>query len=99
MKKIVILLLSLAVCFSSLPAKAADACEVVICMYGKVTGNSQKECSGAEGDFFGLNGFKKKGRFDPTKTAEMRQSLLDQCSTADPAKVSQIISMFGRIRG
>ncbi|OVZ83559.1 conjugal transfer protein [Yersinia kristensenii] len=98
-KSTVVLLPLLFVGLSSLPAIAADPCEVVICMYGKVTGNSPSECNSAEGQFFSINAFKKKGRFDPTKTADMRKSLLGSCPMADPSKISEIISKFGRIRG
>ena len=39
---------------------AADPCEVVLCMYGKATGNSGgSECSSAERAFFKINAFKK----------------------------------------
>lgn len=38
---------------------AADPCEVVLCMYGKATGNSGGgECSSAERAFFKINAFK-----------------------------------------
>ena len=37
---------------------AADPCEVVLCMYGKATGNSGgSECSSAERAFFKINAF------------------------------------------
>ena len=79
---------------------AADPCEVVLCMFGKVTGNSGgSECSSAEKAFFNINSFKKKGRFDPSKTSNMRKALLGECKAADPAAIAKIISQFGRIRG
>lgn len=81
------------------PVFAVDVCEVVICMYGKVTGNSPSECNSAERQFFSINAFKKKGRFDPTKTADMRRALLVRCSGADPKDIAEIISSFGKIRG
>ncbi|WP_373919854.1 conjugal transfer protein [Yersinia rochesterensis] len=47
------------------PVFAADVCEVVTCMYGKMTGgDGGEDCRAAERDFFSLNAFKKKGRFD-----------------------------------
>ncbi|STT05023.1 putative lipoprotein [Klebsiella pneumoniae] len=47
---------------------AADPCEVVLCMYGKATGNSGgSECSSAERAFFKINAFKKHHRFNPGK--------------------------------
>lgn len=84
----------------STPSFAADPCEVVLCMYGKVTGNSGgSECRNAENAFFELNAFKKHHRFDPGKTFDMRKALLGQCSSADPAAVSKILSTFGKARG
>ncbi|HDX9051760.1 TPA: conjugal transfer protein [Yersinia enterocolitica] len=84
----------------STPVLAADVCEVVVCMYGKVTGgDGGKDCTAAERDFFSINAFKKKGRFDPTKTADMRKALLNGCSGADPVEISKIIAKFGTIRG
>lgn len=84
----------------SAPSFAADPCEVVLCMFGKVTGNSDgSECSSAEKAFFNINSFKKKGRFDPSKTSNMRKALLGECKAADPAAIAKIISQFGRIRG
>lgn len=92
-------LLCLAASFSE-PSLAADPCEVVLCMYGKVTGNSGgSECSSAERAFFSINAFKKHHRFNPGKTFEMRRDFLAQCAGADPAAVSQILSRFGRLRG
>ncbi|EAX8328950.1 conjugal transfer protein [Salmonella enterica] len=79
---------------------AADPCEVVLCMFGKATGNSGgSECSSAERAFFKINAFKKHHRFNPGKTFNMRKSFLGQCRSADPAAVSKILSKFGRMRG
>ncbi|MBS0847033.1 conjugal transfer protein [Citrobacter sp. JGM124] len=96
---IAVALLCLTACTST-PTFAADPCQIVLCMYGKVTGNSGgSECRSAEKAFFSLNAFKKKGRFDPSKTSNMRKVLLGQCKTADPAAIAKIIGEFGRIRG
>ncbi len=55
---------------------AADPCEVVLCMYGKATGNSGgSECSSAERAFFKINAFKHH-RFNPGKTFDMRKEFL-----------------------
>ncbi|ECK6787650.1 conjugal transfer protein [Salmonella enterica] len=82
------------------PVYAADPCEVVLCMYGKATGNSGgSECHSAERAFFKINSFKKHHRFNPTKTFNMRKQFLGQCSSADPAAVSKILSKFGRVKG
>lgn len=84
----------------SAPSFAADPCEVVLCLYGKATGNSGgNECSQAERAFFSINAFKKHHRFNPGKTFEMRRDFLAQCAGADPTAVSQILSRFGRMSG
>lgn len=98
LRYIVAAFMCLATGFSS-PAFASDPCEIVICMYGKATGAAQSECSSAFKQFFSLNSFKKKGRFNPAKTADMRQAMLGECRAADPAAIAKIISQFGRIRG
>ena len=83
----------------SLPSYASDPCEVVLCMFGKATGNSGgSACSSAERDFFNIVK-KKKGAFLPDHTADARKQLLGQCKAADPASIAQIISKFGRVRG
>lgn len=91
-------LLCLAAGYSA-PSSAADACEVVLCMYGKATGNSGgSECSSAERQFFKIIKKDKNG-FLPGHTSDARKSFLVQCKAADPAAVSKIISKFGRVRG
>lgn len=82
----------------SSPAMAADACEVVLCMYGKTTGNSGgDECRSAERSFFDIVKKNKHG-FLPDHTADARESFLLECDSADQAVISQIISKFGRVR-
>ena len=81
------------------PALAADACEVVVCMYGKLTGNSGgNECKPAERSFFSIVKRNKHG-FLPGPTASLREAFLRECKSADPLIISQIISKFGRLRG
>jgi hypothetical protein len=89
-------------CIASLlssPAMAADACEVVLCMYGKTTGNvGGNECRSAERSFFAIVKKNKHG-FLPSHTADARKEFLLECKSADPEIISQIISKFGRMRG
>ncbi|ROS16499.1 TrbM protein [Raoultella sp. BIGb0399] len=93
----VLLLCVMALCSTSV--LAADACEVVLCMYGKATGNGGgSECHSAERAFFNIVKKNKHG-FLPDHTADARKSFLSECNSADPAVISQIISQFGRIRG
>jgi hypothetical protein len=78
---------------------ASDACEVVLCMYGKATGNGGgKECSSAERTFFNIVKKNKHG-FLPSHTADAREAFLRECESADPTIISQIIRQFGRLRG
>ncbi|MBG6240753.1 MAG: hypothetical protein EKE20_01570 [Candidatus Symbiopectobacterium sp. Dall1.0] len=74
-----------------------DPCTVVLCMYGKLQGNNQSECSGAVGKFFSLSKFGRHG-FDPWKTFIKRRNFLDGCPTADPAIIGDIMKQFGKIR-
>ncbi|WP_410014854.1 TrbM/KikA/MpfK family conjugal transfer protein [Sodalis sp. C49] len=89
-------------CIASLlssTAMAADACEVVLCMYGKTTGNDGgKECSSAERSFFNIVKKNKHG-FLPSHTADARKAFLLECESANPEIISQIIGKFGRMRG
>ena len=79
--------------------RAADACDVVLCLYGKTTGNSGgKECHSAEQSFFKIVKKNSHG-FLSDHTADARKSFLFECSSANPAIINQIISKFGRIRG
>ncbi|HDX8863297.1 TPA: conjugal transfer protein [Klebsiella michiganensis] len=83
----------------STSAIAADACEVVLCMYGKATGNGGgSECHSAERAFFNIVKKNRHG-FLPDHTADARKSFLRECDSADPAAISQIISKYGRVRG
>lgn len=85
--------------FVSLNTYAADACESVLCLYGKATGNSGgSECRSAEKDFFNIIK-KKKGSIRWSKTFDARKDFLNQCSSADPAAISKIMSKFGKVKG
>ncbi|MCW2483128.1 TrbM/KikA/MpfK family conjugal transfer protein [Candidatus Symbiopectobacterium sp. NZEC135] len=80
-------------------AFAADACETVLCLYGKITGSDTgSECHTAERAFFNIV---KKSRWGslPAATAEARQAYLAECASADPAIIRQIITRLGRLRG
>lgn len=80
------------------PSFAADPCEVVLCMYGKATGNSGgSSCSSAEHAFFNIIKKNKHG-FLPGHTADARKAFLLQCKEADPSTISKIISQFGRVK-
>lgn len=81
-------------------AQAADPCEVVICMMGKVTGQSGgDDCNDAIKSFFDIREYGKHGVFLPWKTADARKAMLGQCKAADPSDISKIIAGFGSIFG
>ncbi|AIR71410.1 MULTISPECIES: TrbM/KikA/MpfK family conjugal transfer protein [Pectobacteriaceae] len=76
---------------------AADACEIVLCLYGKTTGNvGVNECQSAERSFFDVVKKNKHG-FHPNRTADARKTLLLECKLADPKIIDQIINKFGRV--
>ncbi len=68
------------------------------CLYGKAVGSSGgSECSSAEKDFKMLK--RKRGKSAGVKHLISVRIFLNQCSTADPAAISLIMSKFGRVRG
>lgn len=96
-KKIAVLALGFSLLSFSAVAPAADACEVVLCMYGKMVGKSQSECRSAEKSYFKIIK-KKKGKFKSGRTATARLNFLNQCSTADGATTKAINNKFGKMR-
>ncbi|ECN7982613.1 hypothetical protein ZJ18_19775 [Salmonella enterica subsp. enterica serovar Typhimurium] len=81
------------------PAKAADPCEQVLCLYGVMTtGNVASGCSGPVGDYFNIIE-KKHGSFLPDHTSRKRKKQLDKCSSAGSDVVEKINNKFGRLRG
>lgn len=89
-----------AVClFGSGPAFAGDACKSVLCMFGKLTGNSGgSACSSAERDYFSIL-VKKHGNIKWSKTATARLNYLNSCPGADRSYTQQINAKFGTVRG
>lgn len=78
---------------------AADPCEVVLCMYGKTTGNNGgSKCRSAERAFFNIVKKNKHG-FLPHHTLNARKYFLGECASADPEAVNKILSRFGRVKG
>ncbi|MBW5893273.1 conjugal transfer protein [Pectobacterium polaris] len=77
---------------------AADACEIVLCLYGKTTGNGGGNgCQSAESSFFNVVKKSRHG-FHPNRTADARRDLLLECKSADLKIIDQIINKFGRVR-
>lgn len=85
------------VVFNSFPVEASDPCKMVLCMMGRVTSNSGGvECAAPERDFFNIIKRGRKGRFLPSETADARKGVLNQCPTARPSEINQIIRKFGK---
>lgn len=83
---------------AAVPAQATDACETVLCMWGKLKGASQSECSSAEKAYFKIIK-KKKGKIKWSRTASARQDFLDSCPSADSGATKKINDKFGKVRG
>lgn len=99
MKKI--LVVPLVVCSMLLAPSAfasSDPCKVVLCMFGKMKGETPSECSSAVKNFFSIVS-KKHGKFNGGRTSNARNSFLNSCPSADPKIVKDIISKFGSKRG
>lgn len=77
----------------------SDPCKVFLCMAGMVYGENPSECHGSVKKFFSINAFKKKHRFNPGKTFDMRKQFLGNCPSADRDHLNKIMNKFGRIRG
>ena len=83
----------------SAPAFAKDPCKVVLCMFGRFTGNSGgSECSSAEREYFSIL-VKKHGNIKWSRTSSARQDYLDSCPGADRGYTKKINDKFGKVRG
>jgi hypothetical protein len=80
-------------------AHAEDPCKVVLCMFGKLKGESGgSECAAAEGAYFAIL-VKKHGKINWGKTASERLGFQNSCPTADRGKTKEINDKFGMSRG
>ncbi len=96
MKSIILSMVAASAIALSAPVYASDPCASVLCLYGKAIGSGGgSECKSAEKDFFNIIK-KKKGSIRWSKTFDARKAFLNQCTTADPAAISKIMSKFGR---
>ncbi|WP_049870934.1 MULTISPECIES: TrbM/KikA/MpfK family conjugal transfer protein [Enterobacteriaceae] len=87
-----------------LPAShAEDPCKVIMCMAGKLTGDSGgSECNSAEAAFFNIVKKNKHG-FLPNHTRDARKAFLNECPDngeggSNQSMISQIISKYGKVR-
>jgi hypothetical protein len=80
-------------------AVADDSCTSVLCLYGKLTGNSGgSACSGPEKAYFSIL-VKKHGKIKWSDTASQRGKFLNSCDGADPSYNKKINDKFGTILG
>ncbi len=99
LSKIMLSMIAASAIALSAPVYASDPCASVLCLYGKAIGSGGgSECKSAEKDFFNIIK-KKKGSIRWSKTFDARKAFLNQCTTADPAAISKIMSKFGRSWG
>lgn len=83
---------------ATFPAHAKNACESVLCLYGKVKGESGgSDCKSPEKDFFNIVRKNKHG-FLPNHTFEARSDFLMECTDAPPEFIAEILNKFGRVR-
>lgn len=80
-------------------ADPGDPCAAVTCMYGQLTGNSQKECDPTVKAFKSIKATKKHGIFDPSGTLKKRTKFLNSCPSADSGIVKSILKKFGKLKG
>ncbi|WP_244370541.1 killer protein [Rahnella sp. ChDrAdgB13] len=95
-----VVMLCLTAC-TTLPAKADEACNMTLCMWGKVSGSDSDGCQSEIKKFFKKQ-VTSKGSFLPDHTADARKSMLQkECpATMAPAQfINDIISKFGRLKG
>ncbi|WP_251327450.1 hypothetical protein, partial [Escherichia coli] len=98
-KYLSVTLMALSISIYSIPTKAADPCQPVLCMWGLVaTGSVQDGCSGSVNNYFSQISF-KHGKFSASRTEKKRRGwLTNNCPSASPAYVDKIQNKFGRLR-
>jgi hypothetical protein len=95
MKIICLCFLSIGMILSASAAQA-DACETVLCMAGKLEGQSGGgACSGPIADYFNIIKYGKHWRFSPTATIAARLNFLNSCGSAVGNWPSQINAVYG----
>jgi hypothetical protein len=76
----------------------ASSCDTLICMAGKVQGQSGgDDCNQAIKDFFSIKKY-HHGHLDLGPTSDARRQFLDQCPDSqqqNAGNVDQVISQFG----
>ncbi len=99
MKKLLIPLIAAGSLLYIPASHAEDPCKVIMCMAGKLTGDSGgSECNSAEAAFFNIVKKNKHG-FLPNHTKDARKAFLNECPDngeggSNQSMISQIISKY-----
>lgn len=96
MKKFVLAAIVAATTTTTVPAQAADACQVVLCMYGMVQGQNVSQCSGAIASYFAIVAT-RHGHPDLSGTTNSRLSFTQGCTSAPAGFISAISQTFGNV--
>lgn len=90
--------LSIFLAFSA-SAAYANPCESLLCMAGKLQGESGgSSCSQPISDYFSIISYGKHWRFSPNKTAAARFNYLNGCSMAGAANLlMRINAVYGAV--
>lgn len=74
-----------------------DPCAMVLCLAGKLKGESPHECDPTYKAFMSIYA-KKHGHFSPSRTSNKRKDKLNECPSADNGYIDKIISKYGRLK-
>ncbi|BCZ85741.1 hypothetical protein PTKU64_94160 (plasmid) [Paraburkholderia terrae] len=99
MKKALSFLLAILLGLSATTVASASSCESLICMAGKVQGQSGgDDCNQAIKDFFSIKRY-HHGHLDLGPTSDARRQFLDQCpgSQQNAGSLDEIMSQFGTV--
>ena len=78
------------------PAYASDPCAPLLCMAGKLDGQSGGgACSGPIADYFNIIKYGKHWRFSPSSTAAARLNFLNSCGSGVGNWPTQINAVYG----
>lgn len=96
--KIRVCILSLLMILTANVANASNPCETLLCMAGKLEGQSGGgACSGPIADYFNIIKYGKHWRFSPSSTAAARLNFLNGCGGDVGNWPSQINAVYGTL--
>jgi hypothetical protein len=95
-KKVICGALVVAASVVSTSVFAADPCEVALCMFGLVDGQSSSQCQGAIVSYFSMIAW-HNGHPDLAATASQRLSFTSQCRQAGGQALGAIDKAFGSV--